>query len=133
MQKRKTVVKSLRLHPDEMAWAMEAADRLGVEYGGTPTGAIKIMIYTGMNSILGSNWTTEDPPEKQVERAVQTKQAIDPTKLNPHKQSQETSSPSRFAEISPVIIDSDYQQVWNMIKNEYLTPMDQLSSSPKVA
>jgi hypothetical protein len=128
---RKTVVKSIRLSPNELAWAMEACDRLGADYGGTPTGAMKLMIYAGMNSVLGRDWTTEEPPEHQRTKATQTKQPISPAHLG----SEESYAPTagRFSGINPALPDEDYRNVWDVLKNEHLTPADQLGGSPRIA
>jgi hypothetical protein len=110
---------------------MEACDRLGAEYGGTPTGAMKLMMYAGMNTILGRDWTIERPPDHQLTRATQTKQSVTPDTLD--KPDEATSISGRFSGINPSLPDEQHQHIWNVLKNEHLTPLDQMKENDRVA
>lgn len=126
-----TIVKSIRLKPEELAWAVEACDRLGIDHGTTPNGAIKVMFYAGLNALLGNEWTIQDPPQDKLEQASVTKQPLSPDKIPTDKLSEPESG--RFAGINPPLADEHQKHIWEILKNEHLTPTDQLSEPGEIA
>jgi len=127
---KKTIVKSLRLSPEELAWAMEACERAGIEYNNTPTGAVKIMFYAGLNNLLGNEWTLDSPPPHQLEHASHTKQPLDPSTIGAATPANESN---RFQRLSLNLSDEQYQRVWQPVKEGHITPLDQLNEGGTIS
>lgn len=127
----KTIVKSIRLTPEEIAWALYACDQLKSDFPSTPNGAIKALFYVGMNSILGARWTTENPPDDCVARASETRQPISPRTVRGAADGQPAAG--RFSGINPPLADDHSRQIWDMLVNEHLSPLDQMEDGDHIA